>query len=112
MLNKEKISKIIEEYSLFIMVNHGYDLNIDIKNIDKKIYLTFESSRLDDEVLDFIVNAIECKRDEEIEEYGWELMGEGASDDDLDIVGSLIDEFEYEQLENKTIVRMIRYEQN
>lgn len=110
MQSKEKISKIIEEFALFVFVNHSSNLNIDVKKMDDTIYFTFTTDLMNEEIIEFIKEKAGSPRSEEIEEYGWELMGEGASDDDLGIIGSLIDSLEFENTENKTIIRMMRNE--
>lgn len=110
MQRNQKICKIIEELSLYLMDNYIYDLNIDIKQYDDKDILTFKFNETNQEVKEFILSKIKGERDIEIEEYGWELMGEGASDDDLGIINALVDEIEYDDNDNKTIIRMIRYE--
>lgn len=110
MQRNQKICKIIEELSLYLMDCGIYDLNIDIKQDDERDVLTFSFNETNDEVKDFILSKIKGERDIEIEEYGWELMGEGASDDDLGIINALVDEIDYNDSDNKTIIRMIRYE--
>lgn len=110
MQRNQKICKIIEELSLYLMDMGIYNLNIDIKQDDDKDVLTFSFNECNDEVKDFILSKIKGERDIEIEEYGWELMGEGASDDDLGIINALVDEINYDDNDNKTIIRMIRYE--
>lgn len=110
MQRNQKICKIIEELSLYLMDNGIYDLNIDIKQDDEKDILTFVFNEINDEVKTFILSKIKGERDIEIEEYGWELMGEGASDDDLGIINALVDKIDYDENDNKTVIRMIRYE--
>ena len=110
MQRNQKICKIIEELSLYLMDCGIYDLNIDIKQDDERDVLTFSFNETNDEVKDFILSKIKGERDIEIEEYGWELMGEGASDDDLGIINALVDEIDYNDSDNKTVIRMIRYE--
>ena len=63
-----------------------------------------------DEIYEFLNEKLRPERLYEIEEYGWELMGEGASDDDLGIISALINEITYENKDDKTIIRMVRYE--
>lgn len=110
MQRNQKVCKLVEEFSLYILENHSYNLNIDIKEEEKKTIITFTTELLTDEIYEFLSEKLRPERLYEIEEYGWELMGEGASDDDLGIISALINEITYENKDDKTIIRMVRYE--
>lgn len=110
MQRNQKICKIIEEFSLYILENSNANLNIDINQGDVKTVLTFTLTDIEDAILEYITQRIKGERDRQIEEYGWELMGEGDSDDDLGIINALIDELNVNTNERKTIIRMVRYE--
>lgn len=110
MQRNQKICKLIEEFSLFILENHSNNLNIDVKEIENKTVVKFTTDLMNNELLDFIKTNIKPERLLEVEEYGWELMGEGSSDDDLPLVGNLIDNIEIENNDNQTIITMYRYE--
>lgn len=110
MQGNQKICKIIEEFSLYILENSLSNLNIDIKQDEYRTILKFTLYNVEDEVKAYILDKIKGERDRQIEEYGWELMGEGDSDDDLGIINALIDEIDVTEFEGKTIIRMIRNE--
>lgn len=111
MQKNQKICKIIEEFSLFILENTSGGINIDIAKGEGQSIITFTMEKCDEEIKSFILEKIKGERDKEIEEYGWELMGEGASDDDFGIINALVDEIEYRETEDKTVVRLVRHEQ-
>jgi len=110
MQGNQKICKIIEEFSLYILENSYANLNIDIKQDEYKTVLAFTLTYWEDHVKDYITQKIKGERDRQIEEYGWELMGEGDSDDDLGIINALIDEITFKEADEKTVIRMVRYE--
>lgn len=110
MQRNQKICKMIEEFSLFILENHSNNINIDIKEIENKTVVRFTTDLMNNNLIDFVKTNIKPERLVEVEEYGWELMGEGSSDDDLPLVGNLIDKMEIENVDNKTIITMFRYE--
>ncbi|MCQ2406385.1 MAG: hypothetical protein MJ067_04135 [Oscillospiraceae bacterium] len=110
MQRNQKICKLIEELSLYILENHSSSINIDIREEDKKDVITFTTDILSDKTESFLRENIVPKRLCEVEEYAWELMGEGASDDDFKIVSALINEVSFENSDNKTIIRLVRYE--
>ena len=43
MQRNQKVCKLVEEFSLYILENHSYNLNIDIKEEEKKTIITFTS---------------------------------------------------------------------
>ncbi len=110
MQKNQKICKIIEELSLYILENSSSNLNIDIQQKNNQTILTFIMDKCQAHIKEFILSKIKGERDKEIEEYGWELMGEGASDDDLGIINCLVDEISYVESGDKSIVRMVRNE--
>ena len=110
MQRNQKICRLIEEFSLYILENHSSSINIDIKEENKKDIITFTTEVLSPKVESFLKENIVPKRLCEVEEYGWELMGEGASDDDFKIVSALINEISFEIRDNKSVIKMVRYE--
>lgn len=110
MIKNQKICKIVEEFSLYLLENNIKDLTMDISNCDDQVIINFSFSGYIKDIKDYVLLHIKGQRDPQIEEYGWELMGEGAYDDDLGIINALIDEINYLEQNNKTIVRMVRYE--
>jgi hypothetical protein len=106
-----KICKIVEEMSLFLMDNGYYDISIDIKREDIESIITFTTDILDEEVSEYIIEKLSEPREEEVEEYSWMLMGEGSSADDLDIIGNLVDSVNITNLNEKSIIKVIRDEE-
>lgn len=110
MQNKQKICKIIEEFSLFILEKGVKNINIDIKRDSHQSTLVFTCDKLEEEIKKFILNRITNGRIFEVEQYGWELIGEGSVGDDLDIINALIDRVSYEEVGSKSVIRMVRDE--
>jgi hypothetical protein len=105
-----KICKIVEEMSLFLMDNGYHSFNIDIKQDEDMSKITFTTEELDKEVEEYIIEKLSEPREEEVEEYSWMLMGEGSAADDLDIIGMLVDRVTIRNENNKSIVEVIRDE--
>lgn len=110
MQNKQKICKIIEEFSLFILEKGVKNINIDIKRNSEQSSLVFTCDKLDEETKAFILDRITNGRIFEVEQYGWELIGEGAAGDDLDMINALIDRVSYDEVDDKSVIRMVRDE--
>ena len=56
MQRNQKVCKLVEEFSLYILENHSYNLNIDIKEEEKKTIITFTTELLTDEIYEFLNN--------------------------------------------------------
>ena len=110
MQRNNKICKIIEELSLFLMDNGYYNLSIDVKRYDVESIITFTTDELDKEVSDYIIEMLSEPREEEVEEYSWMLMGEGSAADELDVIGMLVDSVRINNENNKSIIEVIRDE--
>lgn len=110
MQENQKICKIISEISLYILENVSGNLNVDVKELGEEVIITFVTDLIDPETKDFLMSQLSADRNIEIEEYGWELMGEGDSDDDLELVGNLINELSIQEENGKTIITLVRYE--
>lgn len=105
------ICKIIEEISQYLMKKGYFDIDISIRQTEKDSVIVISTDKIDDELLSEIMSRLKVKRRLEMEEYCWELMGEGiASQQDLNLVGLSTDEVEIEEKDNKTIMRLTRYE--
>jgi hypothetical protein len=87
----EKNLKIIDEvvFHLFNKGYHKFDFSLDFKPEISIITIIVEDP--DKKVMNKIRNEIHCDRDEELEEYGWELMGESRESSEIICVGMLVD---------------------
>ena len=110
MHENQKICKIISEISLYILENVSGNLNVDVKELGEEVIITFVTDLIDPETKNFLMSQLSADRNIEIEEYGWELMGEGDSDDDLELVGNLINELSIQEENGKTVITLVRYE--
>ncbi len=100
--------KVISEFILLLM-HYGYiNLNVDFKSDEKVHYYTLRTSRVSEKLLNYIKDNINLGREFDVEEYGWELVGDGDSYDQIDLLGCLLDKFEIENTAEETIFRMAR----
>lgn len=108
MQENHKICKIISELTLYILEHISGNINVDIKEESNKNIIKIVTDEFDNKSLEFIKSKLVADRNYSIEEYGWELVGEGDSDDDIELIGSLIDEAQIENADGKTIITLIR----
>ena len=72
MQRNEKICKIIQEFSLFILENCDSDFTLEVNQTEQKSVLTFTMNKWDKKIKKFITDNIKNGRNVEIEEYGWQ----------------------------------------
>ncbi|MGM9969274.1 MAG: hypothetical protein ACI35S_02645 [Anaeroplasma sp.] len=109
MQENQKISKIINELSLYFFDNISFNLNIEVKEYDEEVVITFITELLDEETQKFLYDQLSEERNYEIENYGWELVGEGDSGDDLELIGTLVDEMNITEENGKSVITLVRY---
>lgn len=110
MEENQKICRIVEEFSLFLLENSVDVLNIKIKKLDNKVILIFMCDIINKELLNELVDVFKFKRQEAIEIYGWELIGQGDLDHELNLVSTLINYFTYYIYDDKVYFNLVRYE--
>lgn len=110
MQENQKICRIVEEFSLYLL-EHDIDvLNITIKKSANRVALNFICDIIEKELLDELVQVFKYKRQEAIEMYGWELIGQGDLDNELQLVSTLINYFTYYIYNDKVCFNLVRYE--
>lgn len=108
MQENQKISRIINEFSLFILENHSDNFNFSINLIDSTFVLKFTTDRIEGELREKLETELIPEHDFDLEEYGWEICGDGDGTDDLALIGALIDSVEYVDTDKETSVIMKR----
>ena len=106
-----KISKIASEFSLYLL-DSGIDfLDIQIKKEESSVQILFECNKIEKSRLKKLTSQLKKKRNRSFEVYGWELIGQADNDDELGLIGNLIDEYSYQELDGKVIFKLVRYEE-
>ena len=105
----KKDAKIVDEVLLYLLKHNDDDISIDISRNEERIIFTFKLNALDNEVLSYMDKYINKEREIEVEEYGWELMGESGSQSDLGMVGLLIDKMVISKEDDHLILKLTRY---
>ena len=90
----KKDCKIIDEIILYLMKNGYRKMDVSIDKSTNTLKVIIKTSKLTEEMLHFMDKYINTERELEIEEYGWELMGESDAQSELGLVGLLIDKLE------------------
>lgn len=90
----EKNVKIIDEiiYLLFHKGYHKFDFSLDYK--EEESLITFKLNDPERRLKAKLENEIYCERDEELEDYGWELLGGNYDHMETIYLGMLVDHME------------------
>lgn len=105
-----KISKIASEFTLYLL-DLGLTL-IDMKIVkkEKEVRFLFQCDWIEEKILKEIESHLKKKRERSFEVYGWELIGQADSDDELGLIGNLLDHFSYQIIDRKVQFELVRYE--
>lgn len=90
----KKDTKIIHEFTLYLMRHGILKLNIDINKSGNTIDTIIKTEKCPKGLVDRIIERIGDVTESEYEEYGWELMGESDEASELELVGMLLNNFE------------------
>jgi hypothetical protein len=100
-----KSTKIINEIIIYLTEKGHKTLHLDFETNDEETIISVDVDKLDDDLLVCLNKDIYAERDEQFEEYGWELMGEDDHSCELQQLSMLIDSFEV--VEKEGFIRLI-----
>ncbi len=109
-VENQKICRIIEEFSLYLLEEGNEFLQIRVKKSLNRVSLIFVCDTIDREKLIELEHIFQYKRQQAFELYGWELIGQGDSENELNLVSTLINYYTYYIQDGKVIFNLVRYE--
>ena len=106
----EKNLKIINEMMTYLHKLGCNDIHVNICTEENStVFLLWgETSNLTEEKFHILVNALNIQRQHEIEEYYWNLLGEYETDNQLSIIGMMVDKSEVTLNNNILNIKLIR----
>lgn len=110
MEERRKITKIIDEILVFLF--HMGSKNIDINYKDEECYFTvsfkcnYDINKKD--LIYTMVKHLNTERQEEMEEYYWELAGKYNKDTELTLVGMMTDDAKVYFDDDKVEILLVR----
>ena len=106
----EKNLKIINELMTFLHKLGSNNINVTICTEEEStnILLSGEVPNLNKEKLETLVNALNTQRQHEIEEYYWNTLGDYETDNQLSIIGMMIDKSEVTFNNNILTIKLYR----
>jgi hypothetical protein len=107
--NKKRISKIVDELITYFFSMGATDMNIQEKKDYYKITLNTNYIAKDQAKIEKLIKSLKCDKQEEMEEYYWELAGDCDVDTELTLVGMMIDKAEINIHEESIQLILYRY---
>jgi hypothetical protein len=103
-----KVSKIVSEITNYL-IRRGYlHLNLFINSQEDKTIIQLELPHVKKKDMEEMISRVGAAADPEIEMYGWELMGEAGSKDELTVLGMLINEVMVEEKNDILCITFVR----
>lgn len=102
---KKRVAKITDELITYCFSMGAKDINIDVKITKEhyRIHLITNFAKNAKKKVDKLIELLNSPKHEELEEYYWELTGEGDVDNELSLVGMMVDKFVVDHQEDDTI---------
>ena len=101
-------AKIIKQLSLFLMMHGINDFDLSFHSNKKGVTFIVKSKLFTQDILDHIQEKLSRQREIEVEVYGWELLGDTDTQNELDILGALIDSVNINKEDSVHIITMKR----
>ncbi|MDV3427215.1 MAG: hypothetical protein LIR50_08545 [Bacillota bacterium] len=112
MHTKLKVVKMLDEMLNYVYSLGAKEANVNIKEMEDRFEIILICDCMEghpDKKIDSMIKTLNVPREEEIEEYYWELAGDCDLDSELCIVGLMCDEAYVDKLPgDKLKIRLIR----
>ncbi len=99
----KRLMGIVDELTMYLFSVGGTSISIQIQEWEHKYQLTIKSNYSSDkkEKLDKLIKVLKYPRQEEMEEYCWELAGDSDVGSEMYLVGMMINLVEAKILQNE-----------
>lgn len=107
----KKISRIVDELTTFLLSKDTNHVDFSIKKDDQKtiIEIVDYDTHFTEEFIEQLRNTLNIQRQKEVEEYYWRLAGQTDCDDEMTLVGTMVDEAKIDIVDGNLCMRIIRY---
>lgn len=106
----QKTTKIVDELCSFLMNKGSSEIDVKLKLSDNctTIFITDYNTKLTQEEINTFSQFLNIPRQTEVEEYYWGLMGETSDDDEMFLLGSMLDTAKFNLKDDNLYVELIR----
>lgn len=107
---KLKVQRMISEVFIFLSKIGAHDINIDYKDYLEKFEVVIKSDFDESKkgMIKILKKYLSIARQEEMENYYWELAGNYQDDNVLTLVGMMTDDVEVSVENGRLIVKLLR----
>lgn len=107
----KRICKIVDELTTLLLKNKSGELDFKIITQPDKSIIRFTSynTTLEDAYIDHLRLTFNRQRQMEIEENYWMLAGETDEDDEITLVGAMVDSAIVEKREGNLFIELVRF---
>lgn len=107
----KKISRIVDELLTLFLKKNIEEVNFKIKKQQDQTMIEIITGEcpFEEEYIKQLQQTLNIRRQWEIEEYYWQLTGETDCDDEISLVGVMIDEAVVEKRGDKLYMQLLRY---
>lgn len=107
--NKKRILNIIDEIAIYLLSAGATDITINLQDREEDYKITIKSNyrKSETEQIDKLISALKSKKQEEVEEYCWELSGESDVGTEIYLVGMMINQVKVKY--DNDILELIMY---
>lgn len=106
----QKTTKILDELCSLLMGKGSTEIDVKLKlsDICTIIYITDYNTSLTQEEINTLSKFLNIPRQPEVEEYYWGLMGETNNDDEMFLLGSMLDTAQFDLKDGNLYVELVR----
>lgn len=107
----KKICRIVDELTTLFLKEDTNEVDFKIKREEKRtiIKITDYRTKFSDSDIYYLSEMLSLQRQSEIEEYYWQLAGETDDEEELTLIGAMIDEAKIEKRDFNLYIELIRY---
>ncbi|ERJ13472.1 hypothetical protein [Haloplasma contractile] len=108
---KKRLLKIVDELLNYFFLMGATNLNVNVKEEKEQYVIFFEGNykKKHKKKIDRLVRCLEFAKQEDMEEYFWELAGDCDLDSELSLVGMMTDDIEIDIGDEIIKMKLIRY---
>ena len=107
----KKVSKIVSELINFCLNNSSKKVEVSVEDKKDRFEIIIKTNNINctDEQIEYIDELLNVTRQSEVEEYYWQLTGEDYKDQEISLVGMMVDESIIKWEKPLIEIKLIRY---
>lgn len=106
----KKVTKILDELVTYFLSNGNSDIHVDIERNDEftKLSIIVKSVKITKDAMEELYDSFSIPRQDDIDQYYWQLNGGSESEMEMDLIGMMIDSFKLRKVDKDLHLELIR----